>query len=90
MYALCTGIPFVAVAVTVFTAGVESINLWWLKQSLPTSLPDERFTCRLMCVLVTLMLVLGAVIVFETVRRWYGLLANGAVRAEALAVEESV
>ena len=36
-----------------------------------------------MCVLVTLMLVLGAVIVFETVRRWYGLLANGEVRAEA-------
>ena len=30
VYALCTGIPFVAVTVTVFTAGVESVQLWWL------------------------------------------------------------
>ena len=35
VYALCTGIPFVAVGVTVFTAGVESVNMWWLKQADP-------------------------------------------------------
>ena len=34
-------------------------------------------------------MVLGAVIVFETVRRWCVLLANGVPRAEALAAEES-
>ena len=33
VYALCTGIPFVVMAVTVFTAGVESVNRWWLQQS---------------------------------------------------------
>ena len=29
-YALCTAIPFVLVAATVFTAGVECLNMWWL------------------------------------------------------------
>ena len=39
VYALCTGIPFVVVAVTVFTAGVESVHLWWLQQAAPDSPP---------------------------------------------------
>ena len=29
IYALCTGIPLVFVVVTVFTAGVQSIQMWW-------------------------------------------------------------
>ena len=53
VYALCTGIPFVAVAVTVFTAGVESVNFGGCKQAIPHSAADA-FSCRLMCVLVTL------------------------------------
>ncbi len=78
VYALCTGIPFVVVGITVFTAGVESVNLWWLRQALPTVSADERFTCRLMSVLVSFMIALGGLILIETGRRWYLLLAHGA------------
>lgn len=28
-YALCTGIPFVFVVVTVFAAGIQSVQMWW-------------------------------------------------------------
>ena len=30
-YALCTGVPFIFVVVTVFTASMQSILNWWTK-----------------------------------------------------------
>ncbi len=90
VYALCTGIPFFVVAVTVFTAGIESLQLWWGQQALPTLSAADAFSYRLMCGLVCAILLLGGIIVIETVRRWYMILSRGAVPAEPqLAAEES-
>lgn len=63
-YALCTGIPWVFVVGTVFTAGVQSIQRWW----------QEPGT-MLMCVLASVMLLLTGVITADAVRRWYGILS---------------
>ncbi len=83
IYALCTAIPFAVSAVTVFTAGVLSLQTWWLQQASPAVAPAEVFTDRLMCGLVCVILALVALIVVETVRRWYLLLAGGASDAAA-------
>ena len=42
-YALCTAVPFVLMAVTVFTAGGECVNIWWLRQSAPGCPPPTCF-----------------------------------------------
>ena len=84
IYALCTAIPFAVSAVTVFTAGVLSLQMWWLQQASPTVAPADALACRLMCGLVCVILGLGGLIVIETLRRWYLLLANG---SPATAVE---
>ena len=69
--------PLSLSVVTVFTAGVLSLQTWWLQQASPTVASADALACRLMCGLVCVILVLGGVIVVETVRRWYVLLANG-------------
>jgi carbon starvation protein len=89
IYALCTAIPFAVVVVTVFTAGVLSLNLWWQRQAMPTLPDDDVFSYRLMCELISVILVLGAVIVVETLRRWYLLLANGQCAKSTTATGES-
>jgi carbon starvation protein len=76
VYALCTGIPFAYAVVTVFTAGVESIQSWWNLLSNPDLPADQVFSYKLMCVLASVMLVLTGLIVIEAVRRWYLLLAG--------------
>ena len=76
-YALCTGIPFVFVVGTVFTAGVESVRLWWSQAYTPGLPAADVFSYQLMSVLASVILVLGGVIVFESMRRWYLFLANG-------------
>jgi carbon starvation protein len=82
-YALCTAIPFAVVVVTVFAAGLESLNLWWLRQAIPTLALDDVFSYRLMCGLVSVILLLGAVIVIGSVRRWMLLLAKETVQPAA-------
>jgi hypothetical protein len=82
-YALCTGIPFFLVAGTVFTAGVESVVLWWSQASASNLAAGDAFRYRLMSVLASAILVLGAVIVLESVRRWYLLLQRGAAQVIA-------
>ena len=67
----------VFVVVTVFTAGVESIQSWWNQVSNPDLPAADVFSYKLMCVLASVMLVLDGLIVIESVRRWYLLLANG-------------
>ena len=66
-------IPFVYAVVTVFTAGMQSIQTWWGQTGLS---PKDLFSMRLACFLAAVMLMLSAVIVADSVRRWYGLL-NG-------------
>ena len=83
VYALCTGIPFFLVAGTVFTAGVESVGLWWSQASASNLAAGDAFRYRLMSVLASAILVLGAVIVLESVRRWYLLLQRGAAQVIA-------
>ena len=89
-YALCTGIPFVFVVVTVFTAGVMSVQGWWHEAA--TAPANQVFLLKLMCVLATLMLLLTATITVDAVRRWFVLLAQPMTlaRAEALPAMEPV
>jgi len=81
VYALCTAIPLVFAVVTVFTAGVQSIQMWWEK---PGTTSTEIFLTKLACVLASIMLFLSAIIVIDAVRRWYGLL-NGVAASPAVA-----
>ena len=87
LYALCTGIPLAFALVTTFTAGVQSIQMWWQK---PESDPTQVFLVRLACVLAAIMLTLTVIITLDTLRRWYVVLANGAARSKVeLPAEES-
>jgi carbon starvation protein len=81
-YAFCTGIPFVFALVTTFTAGVQSIQMWW--QS-PETDPTRLFLTRLACVLAGIMLTLTVVITFDTLRCWWRLLVKGAGPASQVA-----
>ncbi len=96
IYALCTGLPLVFVVVTVFTAGVESIQQWLNELAgLSAQLADPAmasqaeelalkvFSIKLTCAMAGIMLVLSALIVIDAVRRWYVLLANGATETTA-------
>jgi carbon starvation protein len=71
-YALCTGIPFVFVIVTVLTASVQSVVGWWHK--IPGAAPAEQLSLQLMCWLASIMLVLTVVIVVDAVRKWHSIL----------------
>jgi len=83
IYALCTGIPWVFVLVTVLTAGLESVRDWWRLAFQPGTGGSEIFLLKLACVLASIMLVLTVVIALDAVRRWWVLL-----RAPALPVAE--
>jgi carbon starvation protein CstA len=91
IYALCTAIPLVFVVVTVFAAGIESIQQWMnelatLNRQLADSslglqkleeLGLKAFSVKLTCVMAGSMLVLSALIVVDALRRWCGLLFKG-------------
>jgi carbon starvation protein len=72
-YALCTGIPFVFVLVTVMVAGVQSVQGWWNK--IPGATTQEAFSLQLMSVLASTMLALTVVIAVDAVRKWFSLLS---------------
>ncbi len=83
-YALCAAIPFVAVTAIVFTAGFQSVSLWWQQLSSPEITDTAAASYRMMCAFICVILAVGAVIVFEIVRRCLVLLAsNGAVEVKA-------
>jgi carbon starvation protein len=77
-YALCTGIPFVFIFVTVVTASVMSIRGWWVHDV--AMYPQNAFLLRLLCVLASAMLLLTLLITADAVRRWIAIL-SGPVRA---------
>jgi len=68
LYALCTGIPFVFVLVTVLTAGVISIRGWWRETA--TAPEAQVFMLKLMCALATVMLLLTVIIAVDALRKW--------------------
>jgi carbon starvation protein len=80
-YALCTAVPFVLAAVTVFTAGGECVNMWWGRQSDPALAAADAFSYRLMCVLMGVIMLTGAWIVLALAWRWWGLLVRGEAKA---------
>src|ERR1017187_5251994 len=82
-YALCTGIPFVFVVITVLTAGVQSVLGWWRK------IPLAPLSLRLMCWLASIMLALTAVIVVDAVRKWKSILATPSVPAGPAIITET-
>jgi carbon starvation protein len=86
-YALCTGIPFVFVVVTVLTAGVESVLGWWRK--IPSAAPAEQLSLQLMCWLASIMLVLTCVIVVDAMRKWKSILATPATAASPVIITET-
>jgi len=73
-YALCTFLPLLFVVVTVFTAGVESIQLWLKELAMPETTAAQAFTIKLDCALAGIMLVLSAIITIDAGRRWCVLL----------------
>ena len=84
IYALCTAIPFVAVTAIVFTAGIQSVSLWWQQLGNPEITESAAASYRMMCEFICVILAVGAVIVFEVVRRCLVLLAtNEAVEVKA-------
>jgi carbon starvation protein len=87
IYALCTAIPLLFVVVTVFTAGVQSVGMWW---ATPETDPTKLFLTKLACALAGIMLTLSAIIVVDTVRSIYGVLyGQPAERVELAPAERS-
>jgi carbon starvation protein len=83
VYALCTGIPFVFVIVTVLTAGWMSVSGWL--NELQTAPADKIFSLKLMSALATIMLVLTVVIAVDAMRKWWRILRGPG--APVLAIE---
>jgi len=71
VYALCTAIPFVFVVASVFTAGTLSINWWWQDLASGRLPAEEIFSVKLTCVMAAAMLALSAIVVVDSLRRWY-------------------
>jgi carbon starvation protein len=78
-YALLTAIPLAFVVVTVFTAGVQSIQMWWAK---PGTTAQDIFLTKLACTLASIMLGLSTLIVADSLRRWYSILRSPQGSAE--------
>jgi carbon starvation protein len=79
IYALCTAIPLLFALVTVFTAGVLSIQMWWPKPEtdpMQKTDPMQNMLMILACVLAGIMLTLTAIITVDSVRKWHSIL-NG-------------
>lgn len=87
IHALCTGIPFVFVVITVLTAGVQSVVGWWRK--IPSAPPAEQVSLQLMCWLASIMLVLTCVIVVDAMRKWRSILSTPAAPTESSVVTET-
>jgi len=87
-YALCTGIPFVFVIVTVLTAGVQSVQGWW--RTIPMAAPAEQLSLQIMCWLASLLLILTVVIVVDAMRKWKSLLGTPAPTAQPSPAIETV
>ncbi|MHB1033294.1 MAG: carbon starvation CstA family protein [Pirellulales bacterium] len=80
-YALCTAIPLVFVVVTVFTAGIQSIQGWWTELAQPDIEASQAFSIKLMCGMAGVMLVMTAIITIDAVRKWYSVLSEPAPEA---------
>ena len=79
-YALCTGIPFVGVIITVLTAGIMSVRGWWAEAN--NAPADQVFLLRLMCILAGVMLSLTAIITLDALRKWWTILAGSPATAK--------
>ena len=75
VYALCTFLPLCFVVVTVFAAGIQSIQMWWARTDL---VGKDLFLMRLACALATIMLSLSLVIIIDSVRCWISILRSPA------------
>jgi carbon starvation protein len=88
-YALCTAVPLAFVIVTVFTAGIQSIQLWLEElAALPETATAAAFSLKLNCTLAGTMLVLSALIAVDAARRWYTLLTKRVSDPAALELRE--
>jgi carbon starvation protein len=77
-YALCTGIPFAFILVTVVMASVMSIRGWWMNDLPAAATPEKAFLLKLLCFLASAMLVLTIVITADAMRRWIQILSGPA------------
>ena len=102
IHALCTGIPFVFVIVTVLAAGWLSVAGWWndeipqllaqlnqpdLTATAADAIRQQVFTLRLTAVLASIMLALTVVIALDAVRRWFAILMQPAPVPQATVTE---
>ncbi|MGD0089328.1 MAG: carbon starvation protein A [Planctomycetota bacterium] len=95
-YALLTAIPFAFLVTTTFTAGVMSVRNWLAEidklqakvasQTMLTAdmakADKQLFMWWLVCVLAVIMLALVAVIVLDSLRRWWQIVATPVPRIE--------
>jgi carbon starvation protein len=86
-YALCTGIPFVFVIITVLTAGVQSVQGWW--QTIPSAPPAEQVSLQIMCWLASIMLALTVVIALDAMRKWKSILGTPAANTPSSPIIET-
>ena len=84
-YALCTGIPFAFVLVTVITAGVMSVHGWWVYE-LPNAKPEAAFLLKLLCFLASAMLAMTVLIAADAMRRWVAIVSGDVPRREVTRV----
>ena len=83
-YALCTGLPLAFVLVTVFAAGLLSVQGWWMELRDPALTAAQAFYTKMMCFLASVMLVLTGIIALDALRCWYGILRSPHSRGEAV------
>jgi carbon starvation protein len=88
IYALCAAIPFAFLVVTVFWGSILSVSSWWIeignlkKAIVDNVLPHEQlalypkkvFLLYMVCGLACAILILVAVVVADSIRRWWSIL----------------
>jgi carbon starvation protein len=96
IYALLTAIPFVFLVVTVFAAGIMSLQQWWgemgalqvkmatMNEAALAAADKQLFMWRLVCGLAVIMLTLVAVVLVDSLRRWWQILSTPAPAVAAL------
>ncbi len=85
IYALATALPFAFTVVTVFAAGAESIQKWWLELGTAGITPAQAISVKTVSLLAAVMLVLSAIITIDSVRRWIVILSGA--RKPAMVLE---
>lgn len=76
IYALTTGLPLVFVICTVFTATVQSIQIWWHELADPSLSASGAFYIQLLCLLSAVLLLMTSLVVLSTTKVCFTMFKN--------------